>query len=214
MVAVVGGMAAVIGVRSTVVPGRWHPWFNGAVLVGALAIVPVLRLSAEELGLGRAHLARGARWGGAAAALISSVIVVSSLVPATSGLFADDRADVSLGAMLLKVVIVIPVATVFLEEFLFRGVLLGLLLRTYTALPAIAWSALTFGCWHIVTAWNTSDGSTASRVAAVVGTVIATTAAGGAFGWLRYGSKSLVAPIAAHIATNSVAFATAWVLAN
>jgi membrane protease YdiL (CAAX protease family) len=51
-------------------------------------------------------------------------------------------------------------------------------------------------------------------VAAVVGTVIATTAAGAAFGWLRYGSKSLVAPIAAHIATNSVAFATAWVLAN
>jgi membrane protease YdiL (CAAX protease family) len=43
--------------------------------------------------------------------------------------------------------------------------------------------------------------------------VALTFAAGLAFGWLRLRSQSLLAPMLAHIATNSVAFVVAWVLA-
>jgi ABC-type uncharacterized transport system permease subunit len=48
-------------------------------------------------------------------------------------------------------------------------------------------------------------------VGAVIGTVIASSIAGVGFGWLRVRSDSLLAPILAHIATNSVTFAVAWI---
>lgn len=46
---------------------------------------------------------------------------------------------------------------------------------------------------------------------AIVGTVAATTAAGVGFAWLRLRSGSLLALILILIATNSLAFAVAWV---
>ena len=42
------------------------------------------------------------------------------------------------------------------------------------------------------------------------GTVLATTVAGVGFGWLRVKSGSLLAPVLAHLATNSLTFAIAW----
>jgi membrane protease YdiL (CAAX protease family) len=53
-------------------------------------------------------------------------------------------------------------------------------------------------------------GSVEMAWGAVVGTVAATTTAGVAFAWLRLRSGSLLAPILAHIATNSLAFSVAW----
>jgi len=43
---------------------------------------------------------------------------------------------------------------------------------------------------------------------------VATTAIGLGFCWLRVASRSLVAPILAHCATNSVPFVVAWVLSR
>ena len=48
---------------------------------------------------------------------------------------------------------------------------------------------------------------------AVIGTVLATAHAGIVLCWLRIGSGSLLAPVLAHIATNSVTFVLAWVIA-
>ena len=46
----------------------------------------------------------------------------------------------------------------------------------------------------------------------VASTVLATAAAGVAFAWLRLRSRSVVAPVLAHAALNSLAFvATHWV---
>ncbi len=139
------------------------------------------------------------------------------------GLFDDDRVSIGPAEMLVKVLVVIPVGTVLLEEFAFRGVVLGLAGRIMTPMRAVAAAALAFGCWHIVTAWNSSGQNTAladattstvGRIGSVLGTVVVTSLAGAAFGWLRVRFRSLLVPIAAHLATNSVAFMAAWLIAR
>jgi membrane protease YdiL (CAAX protease family) len=223
LAATVGALVVGMGLRSTVVPGGAHLWFN-LVLAGLLLLIARwAQLSADELGLARGSLGSGLRWGLGVLAVIAAVVTVAAIVPATSTLFEDDRADVSAGALLVKVLIEIPIGTVLLEELAFRGVLLGLLRRRAGPPVALALSAVLFGCWHIVTAWSTASqnaalddvaSSTAGRVGAVIGTVVVTTIAGLGFGWLRLRSRSLIAPMLAHLATNSVAFVAAWSLAR
>jgi membrane protease YdiL (CAAX protease family) len=72
---------------------------------------------------------------------------------------------------------------------------------------------LLFGLWHVPPVWNTANGSTVARIGAAIATVIATTVAGVVFCWLRLRSRSLVAPMLAHVATNSVTFVVAWMMA-
>jgi membrane protease YdiL (CAAX protease family) len=50
----------------------------------------------------------------------------------------------------------------------------------------------------------------AGRVLVVLGSVAVTFAAGLIFCWLRLRSRSLVAPVLAHWATNGLALAVAW----
>ncbi len=65
-----------------------------------------------------------------------------------------------------------------------------------------------FGLWHVNGVLHNGSGGIA--VGAVIGTVLATTVAGVGFGWLRVRSDSQLAPVLAHVATNSVTFAVAW----
>ena len=193
--------------RSVWIHGDWDIIFNIGLAVVIVAIAAASGTTADELGLRRADTRSGLVLGGAAFADISAVIVAAALVAPDASVFADDRADVSVGALLLKVLIVIPLATVVLEELAFRGLLLALFQRiTSTRCAVIAGSAL-FGVWHIPGAWNSS-------VAGIAGTVIGTTAAGIVFCWLRLRSRSLIAPALAHMATNSVAFTVAWFVAR
>ena len=70
--------------------------------------------------------------------------------------------------------------------------------------------ALLFGLWHLPPALrDASDKGAAGAVGVVVGTIAVTTVAGAAFAWLRLRSGSLVAPMMAHLATNSFAYAAA-----
>lgn len=122
--------------------------------------------------------------------------------------------------MLLRALIVIPIGTVLVEELAFRGVLLGLLDRVTSPGRALVASAVVFGLWHLLPVWRgggageLGDADGAGRFGAVAATFVATFVAGLAFGWLRQRSASLLAPIAAHIATNSVVFVAAWSLAR
>jgi membrane protease YdiL (CAAX protease family) len=201
--------------RSTVVGGDGDFWIN-VVSIGVLALLSrTAAMSAEELGTGPRYLGSGLRWGGAAFAIISALLVLAALVPESSGFFDDDRADISAGQLWLKTLVVIPIGTVVLEELAFRGVLLGLLHRLTSTAKAVAFAAVLFGLWHVPTAWNTASGqSHPARIAAVAGTVVATTVAGLVFCFLRIRSRSLLAPMLAHIATNSVTFALAWSLSR
>ena len=109
------------------------------------------------------------------------------------------------------------------EEFAFRGVLLGSALQLWGARRASLVSSALFGLWHIEPTLHTMSGnvavggsssSTAEQVLVVVGAVLVTFTAGLAFCWLRLRSESLLAPVLAHVATNGLGLAVAWVVVH
>ena len=203
-----------LALRSTVVPSRAHLWFNLA-LTGAVAWrIRRVGLTASDVGVAPRQLRSGAATGAACFAVVGGTIVAAAAAPWTSGFFEDERAEVGAAAMVARVALVIPLGTVLLEELAFRGLLLAQLRRVTTTTRAVATTAVGFGAWHVVTAWNSSSGSTSARVGAVVATVAVTTIAGAAFGALRVRTDSLVPPAAVHVATNSVTFAAAWWVAR
>jgi membrane protease YdiL (CAAX protease family) len=172
----------------------------------------VLRLSAPELGLARADLRRGVVVGGIAALVIFLVIVVLVAVPASRGHFTASRvATDSSTDHWVEPLVVIPFGTVVFEELLFRGVLLGAAMRLWRTWIAVGVTSVAFGLWHLPDTINTTSGSTAHVAGAVVGTVAVTIVGGVLFAWLRLRSKSLVASVLAHIATNSGAYVAALV---
>ena len=202
--------------RSAVVPGRYHLVFNLALAAVAVGIGVAAGMSVAELGLARVDAPRGLRYGAVAAALVTAAVVVAVFVPALSSAFEDDRVDIGFGAMLLKALVVIPIGTVLVEELIFRGVLLGLLRRIAPAVVAVPVASVLFGLWHVYPAWRGDAENqalvSAEKLSTVLGTMAATTAAGLVFCWLRVASRSLVAPMLAHCATNSVPFIAAWVV--
>ena len=161
-----------------------------------------------DLGLARGRMLRGLAYGGVAFGVVVVAMVVVGALPATSHALDDSRVHVALPTMFFEVLVAIPFGTVVLEELAFRGTLLGLLRRRLPVPWAVGVMSVLFGLWHIKGVLHDPSGGIA--VGAVVGTVLATTVAGIGFGWLRVRSDSLLAPILAHVATNSVTFAVAW----
>jgi membrane protease YdiL (CAAX protease family) len=180
----------------------------GALLYGTA----VLQLSAPELGLARADVRRGFGVGGFAALVILLVIVVLVAVPSSRGHFTTSRVTTdSASAHWLEPLVIIPFGTVVFEELLFRGVLLGAAMRLWRTPVAVAVTSVAFGLWHLPDTINTTSGSASHVFWAVVGTIAVTIAGGVLFAWLRLRSKSLVASVLAHVATNSGAYVAALV---
>jgi CAAX protease family protein len=183
----------------------------------AFAFVAWARWSAgfswEELGLGRGEVRAGLRLGGIALLAIAAVIAVLVAVPGSRSYFDNSSVAADSSAQhVLQPLLFIPLGTVVFEEVLFRGVLLAALLRITTRAYAIGASALLFGLWHLPPALrDANDKRAAAAVGVVVGTIAVTAFAGAVFAWLRVRSGSLVAPVLAHVATNSVAYAGAVV---
>lgn len=198
--------------RTLWVPPGWHLPINVTVCAGTVGVAWLAGLRSDALGLGRDALGSGLRLGGIAFALISAVVVVGGAI----GLASDDEAgDVSAGGMLLKALVVIPIGTVLAEELAFRSALHGLLTEVVSSRWAVvAVGAVLFGLWHVVPAYQGGGAGTdvveVGRSAAALGTFVATALAGVVFLWLRTRSDSVVAPVLAHLATNSVTFAIAW----
>ena len=85
---------------------------------------------------------------------------------------------------------------------------------------AVVVSSLLFGLWHVLPSWGIGDvnpvvddligagwvGRTITVALAVAGTFLA----GLWLCFVRYRSGSLLAPVLAHVATNSLAYAIAW----
>ena len=179
-------------------PERWH--LLGSVVVGALVLLvaKVAQLSWSELGLGRAGLRPGLRWGAAAFGVIGGVVVLASLFPATRHFFSSTRADITPAQLWLEALVTIPLGTVVVEELAFRGVVLGMALSRLRVVPAVAVTSVLFGLWHLDPIL-TGGGSMTHRAAVAAGTFVATT---------------LVAPVMAHIATNSVSLIAAWMVVH
>lgn len=195
--------------RSVWVPSGAHFALNVGVALALLGMAAAADATTGELGLRGADVGSGLRWGGGAFVVIAASLLVFGLLAPGSSLLADDRADIGLGSLLVRALVVIPLGTVLLEELAFRGLLLALLQRVTSSTRAVLGASLLFGLWHIPVAWNSS---TTARMLSVGGTVVATTVAGLGFCWLRLRSRSIVAPVLAHLATNSVALTVAWMV--
>jgi membrane protease YdiL (CAAX protease family) len=217
-VASVVGLALVIAVvdvmTTRVLSAALDPFFRALVIVGlAFWARRCAGLSWDELGCAREKVASGLRWGLLAMLVIGAVIIVAVAIPSTRSYFEKGaiRRD-STAAHVLEPLVVIPFATVLFEEVIFRGVLLGALLRVTTQVRAVIYCSIAFGLWHIPPALSDANGKSAFATIGIVGGTIAfTTAAGVLFSWLRLRSGSLLAPIMAHVASNSFAYVGALI---
>ncbi len=189
---------------------------NLAVAAALLAAGRRAGLAPRDLGLGAWR--SGARAGGLAAAALATGLAAGLAVPALRPLFDDARvAGAGWGLVAYRALVRIPLGTVLLEEVAFRGVLLAAWRRVAGTWPAVLGSSAVFGLWHIRPALELIDANEAAagmaETVAGVALAVAGTAAGGAvFCWLRLRSGSLVAPIVAHAALNSLALVAAFLV--
>jgi uncharacterized protein len=178
-----------------------------------LLLARAVGLRAAELGLARAELRRGLWWGAGAAvvvaiALVGALLLEDHLAPVAL-LLADERAALPPAELAYHAVVRIPLGTAVFEEVAFRGVLLAVLARSLGSLAAVVVSSVVFGLWHVaptMVALRVNDIAVTGieGLGAIVGAVVVTFVAGLLFCFLRVRSGSLVAPILAHIATNSL----------
>jgi membrane protease YdiL (CAAX protease family) len=217
-----GGLAVSVAVLvvANLLNNRWARWaYVPTSLVTAALLLSVFRLAGfgwSDAGLGRAELARGARWALVLVALVAVGCLVCALLPVTRRVFLDRRVEqAGVGSAAYQVLVRIPVGTVVLEEVAFRGVLYGLL-RPDGIAWATAVSSLLFGLWHVLPArelpkLNPAVGRMfdARSPLVVAAVVIVTALAGVVLCELRRLSGSLLAPIAVHWAFNALGFVTA-----
>jgi membrane protease YdiL (CAAX protease family) len=196
----------------------WHIPFNLGILGVALAIARHAGAGATDLGYRKDRIGRGLAVGGIVMGVIAAGILIGVALPFTRDFFRDDRViERSTTVVLFDALIRIPIATAFYEETLFRGVLFGMFARRWALLWAGLATSVLFGLWHILPTLDTlltnpageSIDSVAEVTLALVGTVVGLTLTGFGFLWLRLRANSTVAPVMAHIATNSFALLAA-----
>lgn len=207
-----------------------HQWTGPIRLVAAVAVsvllLGVLRWAGGTLadaGLAPGTLARGAGWALALTGLVGVVYAVGALLPATRSLFEDRRYDgMTGGELMTRVLVVVPVGTVLVEEIAFRGVLYGLVCRARGAVWATAVSSVLFGLWHVLPSLHLATakpvltsafgGSVLGSVLAVMGAVLFTALSGVLLCELRRRSGSLLAPMGLHWAVNALGYVVGFLL--
>jgi membrane protease YdiL (CAAX protease family) len=197
-------------------PSRYE-WVPVSLLTGALVLIAwAAGATRADLGLGLADIRAGVRYGAAAAGIVLLALIVAAAIPVTNGFLHDSRAQISGGRLLYELAVPILLLTAIPEEFAFRGVLLGSALRLWGPWRASLITSALFGLWHIAPTLHTmsDNGSLAGQVLVVLGSVAVTFLAGLVFCWLRLRSRSLIAPVLAHVATNGLALTVAWLIAH
>ncbi len=224
MTAVLLLAAALITYNSTVqlvpdFPALYIPL--SLLATGVLALTARrLQLTLVDLGLDAEGYRTGTAWGLAVAASAAIIFLIAVLVPAVHPLFDDERlAGIGPGLVAYRALLRIPLGTALLEEFAFRGVLLGAWRRVAGLRHAVVGSSIAFGLWHIRPAIelvqaNGSETGGLAQAGVVTISVIGTAIAGLFFAGLRLRSKSLLAPFIAHAAINSSALIAAALIGD
>jgi membrane protease YdiL (CAAX protease family) len=191
-----------------------------SLLTAALALIAwSAGATRADLGLGRADMPAGLLYGAGAMGVVLLMLVAAAVIPATNGFLHDSRAQIDGGRLLYELGVSIVLLTAIPEEFAFRGVLLGSALRLWGPWRASLVTSALFGLWHIAPTLHTMSDNrefagaaahTGGQVLLVLGSVAVTFVAGLVFCWLRLRSKSLIAPVMAHVATNGLALTVAW----
>lgn len=213
---------AVANVMSNRVLPSWAyvPW-NVAV---AVAVVLLARRAVGFTQMGLGEWKRGAAWGLTLFVLTVGVLALAVAMPAFNEMYHDRRVHGGAGEWLYQAFVRIPFGTALLEEVAFRAVLPALFAVRWGVLRGCVAASVLFGLWHVLPAWNLNSvnptaeavfgSGTAGVVAAVVFGVVGTTVAGLWWCWVRYRARSLLATVIAHVATNSVAYTIAFLVAR
>jgi uncharacterized protein len=200
-------------------PSRYE-YVPVSLLVGILVLI-AWRAGAThaDLGLGRTDVRAGIYYGAGAFGVVLLALVGAAVIPLTNGFLHDSRAQISGGRLLYELAVSILLLTAIPEEFAFRGVLLGSALRLWGPWRASLVTSVLFGLWHVAPTLHTMSDNpavagfsagVAGKTLTVLGSVAVTFVAGLVFCWLRLRSRSLIAPVMAHFATNGLALAVAW----
>jgi membrane protease YdiL (CAAX protease family) len=193
--------------RSTLVPDSIHFATNTAAIAVIATVAVVSGLSRDDVGLCRDALPAGMRAGSLAVLVVGVVVAAGVTVVGSDSPLVRDHVGRSTGDVLVQSFVEIPVATVLLEEFAFRGVLGALFHRVVSPWRAVAATSLLFGLWHVPGAWTGLD---LGGVASVLAVIAATTIAGIVFQLMKDRTRSLVAPGLAHWATNGLSLLVVW----
>ncbi|MGW7285494.1 CPBP family intramembrane glutamic endopeptidase [Streptomyces sp. NPDC054847] len=219
------GLIVAVLVAANVAMHRWSGLLDltTALLVSVL-LLGVLRWAGgtwADAGLAPGTLARGCRWALVLMGVVGAVYVAGALLPATRSLFEDRLYEgMSATELTARVLVLVPVGTVLVEEVAFRGVLYGLLCRARGAVRATTVSSLLFGLWHVLPSLATAKPalttvfgtSVLGAALAVAATVLFTAAAGVLFCELRRRSGSLLAPMGLHWAVNAFGYVAGFLL--
>jgi uncharacterized protein len=197
-------------------PDTWYIPGNLAVAGLLLAFARWRGLSWRALGLAGETAAAGLRLGALVTLAVAAGLALALAVPALEPLLLDQRiAGLTLAGLAWQTLVRIPLGTVVLEEVAFRGVLLAAWERQAGLTAAVIGSSVVFGLWHIgptIVALRINALPLDGRGwLAVAGAVVATAVAGVLFCLLRWRSGSLLAPMMAHVATNSLGTLAAFV---
>ena len=126
------------------------PGVSIPVLTAVLALVAwSAGASAADLGLERAAVPAGVRYGAAAFGTVGVVVLLAAVVPLTQPALHDARGEITGGRLLYEVTVVVVLLTAIPEEFAFRGVLLGSSTALWGPRRATVATAILFGLWHI-----------------------------------------------------------------
>ncbi len=194
------------------VPEALYVPVNLAAAGVVLALAHRAGASADDLGVARDRLGRGAKWGLLSAVPIAAVVAAGVALTVTRPYFVEARFEnMATAALLYQLLVRIPLGTALSEELIFRGGLLGYYGRRHPFWRAALMSSFVFGLWHILpsigsvssNAAGQTLSSTGLRIAGVAGTVVATGAAGMVFCWLRKRSGSVLAPAITHASLNT-----------
>lgn len=205
-------------IANLILDDAWHIPFNLGVLAVALLIAWRAGTTWTSMGLRADRLVRGLVVGGSVILAIGLGVAIAVAIPEFRDLFLQDRlVDKSVAWLLFQALIRIPIATALYEEVLFRGIVFGMLARRYSPLKAALGSSLLFGLWHILPTFVTdplgdADATLIGLGITVTGAVAGTMVAGLAFLWVRLFANSTLAPVLAHIGTNSMSMLGALVV--
>lgn len=215
--AAVGLLLSYGALLALAVPEVAYTPVNLAVAGIALLVAHRLGVSWEDLGLSRSRISYGLRLGALWVLPAAAGVGLAVAIPLTRGWFADETIQgMGTWQTVYHALVRVPFGTALAEELLFRGALLGLLLRRHRPAAALAVSSVVFGLWHVVSTVQRLEENQAAagtdawgQVAIVGGAVVFTTIAGMFFGWLRLRSGSILAPWLVHSATNLLALGAA-----
>jgi membrane protease YdiL (CAAX protease family) len=153
------------------------------------------------LGLRPPALWSGVRLGLTAAGAVSAAVAATTALPPVRAVMSDrDLPEATRSWLLLR----IPFGTVWTEEAAYRAALGITAADAFGPTAGRLLQAAAFGLSHIAGAVRPATSGSDARAAGepVIGTVLATGAAGWVFAWLYVRSGSLAAPMLAHLAIN------------